>query len=325
MTHQLERLAAQAPLAEADQIALDALRRGIAKRAANLIPEADEGPAICPSELKVTNPNGFGRPVAEKLVEYSPPAVDETAAVASPGDSRIEPPLAKAESAEPATGIDNPAGGLSESIDESEERPVERLRRLVRGARKAKARDIPQDEHVEPSLPLDPASRLVATTVRDYILGKQPAGYDVMELLANTPAARNGLRLAMYDKIYLGDTTCRQRLERIAADIGEAAAEATDDTDDALSPATGNVERPNFSHANCRDVDPALFFPDQGASTRKAREVCAACVVRTDCLEYALYERLFGIWGGTSERQRQRIRHSRRSAKVQVTFQARGG
>ena len=39
--------------------------------------------------------------------------------------------------------------------------------------------------------------------------------------------------------------------------------------------------------ANCLGVDPDLFFPERGASTREAKEVCRGCVVRGDCLEYA--------------------------------------
>ena len=38
------------------------------------------------------------------------------------------------------------------------------------------------------------------------------------------------------------------------------------------------------SRANCMGVDPDLFFPERGASTREAKEVCRGCVVREDCL-----------------------------------------
>ena len=40
--------------------------------------------------------------------------------------------------------------------------------------------------------------------------------------------------------------------------------------------------------ANCLGVDPDLFFPERGASTREAKEVCRGCVVREECLEFAL-------------------------------------
>jgi WhiB family redox-sensing transcriptional regulator len=66
------------------------------------------------------------------------------------------------------------------------------------------------------------------------------------------------------------------------------------------------------SQANCMGVDPDLFFPERGASTREAKEVCRGCVVREDCLEYALSNsEKFGIWGGLSERERRKIRRRR--------------
>jgi WhiB family redox-sensing transcriptional regulator len=64
--------------------------------------------------------------------------------------------------------------------------------------------------------------------------------------------------------------------------------------------------------ANCLGVDPDLFFPERGASTREAKEVCRGCVVREECLEFALRNgEKFGIWGGLSERERRRIRRQR--------------
>jgi len=66
------------------------------------------------------------------------------------------------------------------------------------------------------------------------------------------------------------------------------------------------------TQANCLGVDPDLFFPERGASTREAKEVCRGCVVRHSCLEYALLNgEKFGIWGGLSERERRRIRRQR--------------
>ena len=68
--------------------------------------------------------------------------------------------------------------------------------------------------------------------------------------------------------------------------------------------------------ANCMGVDPDLFFPERGASTREAKEVCRGCVVQMDCLEYALANgEKFGIWGGMSERERRRIRRARALAR----------
>jgi WhiB family redox-sensing transcriptional regulator len=64
--------------------------------------------------------------------------------------------------------------------------------------------------------------------------------------------------------------------------------------------------------ANCLGVDPDLFFPERGASTKEAKGVCTGCEVRMACLEYALRNgEKFGIWGGLSERERRRIRRQR--------------
>ena len=75
-------------------------------------------------------------------------------------------------------------------------------------------------------------------------------------------------------------------------------------------------ERSWHDQANCLGVDPDLFFPERGASTREAKEVCRGCVVREECLEYALTNgEKFGIWGGMSERERRRLRRARALAR----------
>lgn len=62
------------------------------------------------------------------------------------------------------------------------------------------------------------------------------------------------------------------------------------------------------SHALCLDSDPELWFPDNGTA-RDAREICAACPVRDDCLRHALaVGEHHGIWGGASERVRRHLR-----------------
>lgn len=57
--------------------------------------------------------------------------------------------------------------------------------------------------------------------------------------------------------------------------------------------------------ALCAQTDPDSFFPGKGESPRPAKRVCAACEVRTECLQYALDRgERFGVWGGLSERER---------------------
>jgi WhiB family redox-sensing transcriptional regulator len=86
------------------------------------------------------------------------------------------------------------------------------------------------------------------------------------------------------------------------------------------TPEVQDVEEPAESwqmFANCLGVDPDLFFPERGASTKEAKQVCQGCVVREDCLEYALANgEKFGIWGGLSERERRRIRRQRALARA---------
>ena len=61
----------------------------------------------------------------------------------------------------------------------------------------------------------------------------------------------------------------------------------------------------------CAQTDPELFFPEKGGSTRAAKRVCAGCPVRAQCLEHALaHDERYGVWGGTSERERRRLTHA---------------
>jgi WhiB family transcriptional regulator, redox-sensing transcriptional regulator len=69
--------------------------------------------------------------------------------------------------------------------------------------------------------------------------------------------------------------------------------------------------------ANCNGIDAELFFPDRGEPTRDAKAVCAGCEVREECLDYALETgQKFGIWGGTSERERRALRRMRRTSEA---------
>ena len=73
------------------------------------------------------------------------------------------------------------------------------------------------------------------------------------------------------------------------------------------------------ANARCAEVDPEIFFPERGGSSKAARSVCNDCNVRTQCLEYALNNKeQFGIWGGTSERERRRLRRERAGRKLRA-------
>ena len=64
----------------------------------------------------------------------------------------------------------------------------------------------------------------------------------------------------------------------------------------------------------CRDTDPYLFFPvgTTGPAIEQidnAKAVCGQCDVRQPCLEFALTSNQdSGIWGGTSEEERRKLR-----------------
>lgn len=67
--------------------------------------------------------------------------------------------------------------------------------------------------------------------------------------------------------------------------------------------------------AACRGLDATIFFPASKdmATFQYAMSVCAACPVKAQCLEANLLE-TDGIWGGTSAKERQRIRKEREVA-----------
>ncbi|WP_053849418.1 WhiB family transcriptional regulator [Streptomyces sp. NRRL B-24085] len=57
----------------------------------------------------------------------------------------------------------------------------------------------------------------------------------------------------------------------------------------------------------CRTADPDDLFVE-GAAQNRAKALCSGCSVRTECLAYALDQRIeFGIWGGMTERERRAL------------------
>ena len=56
--------------------------------------------------------------------------------------------------------------------------------------------------------------------------------------------------------------------------------------------------------AVCASADPEEWFPEKGVNSAKAKSICRTCPVIDECLQYALDNKLTGIWGGTSGRER---------------------
>lgn len=69
------------------------------------------------------------------------------------------------------------------------------------------------------------------------------------------------------------------------------------------------AERSWMDAAACAGVD---MFPPTEPDQERAARVCAGCPVADRCLEYAIENRLDdGVWGGTTEKQRRKLRRKR--------------
>ena len=82
-----------------------------------------------------------------------------------------------------------------------------------------------------------------------------------------------------------------------------------------------------MSSGACLQSDPDLFFPIAtvtGPAARQAeaaKAVCRSCVVRKNCLSFALEAMPEGIWGGTTLDERRAVR--RRPSRYQSGPQSR--
>jgi WhiB family transcriptional regulator, redox-sensing transcriptional regulator len=85
---------------------------------------------------------------------------------------------------------------------------------------------------------------------------------------------------------------------------------------------SATLPRPNWGWqdaAACRGEDLLLFFgpdgerqPEREIRERKAKEICAACPVRLECLNYAVSRpEKYGTWGGLNEDERSAERRRR--------------
>src|SRR5690625_3869896 len=68
-----------------------------------------------------------------------------------------------------------------------------------------------------------------------------------------------------------------------------------------------------MKEALCAQVDAEIWFPTKGGSNKLARSICAQCPVKAECLEYSLTleDNPWGIWGGTSMKDRYELRRAR--------------
>ncbi len=58
------------------------------------------------------------------------------------------------------------------------------------------------------------------------------------------------------------------------------------------------------------------FFPSGNAQA--AKRICGRCLVRHECLDFAVAENITeGIWGGLSERERRKVRATVKARELQ--------
>jgi WhiB family redox-sensing transcriptional regulator len=60
--------------------------------------------------------------------------------------------------------------------------------------------------------------------------------------------------------------------------------------------------------AACKGEQSMKFFPQNRQEEKEALGICAICPVVEECLEHAIEtNERFGVWGGTTERQRRKL------------------
>lgn len=67
--------------------------------------------------------------------------------------------------------------------------------------------------------------------------------------------------------------------------------------------------------APCGQTDPELWFPAKGANVNIPRRLCRTCPFLAACRTWALdhpHETEFGMWGGLTARERERVLRDRR-------------
>jgi WhiB family redox-sensing transcriptional regulator len=74
--------------------------------------------------------------------------------------------------------------------------------------------------------------------------------------------------------------------------------------------------------AACKKMEPSLFYPSDELTPRQIRDgistakmICQSCPVVMECLETAIETFERGVWGGTSESERELIRRDREKRK----------
>ncbi|QOQ39832.1 WhiB family transcriptional regulator [Trueperella pecoris] len=75
---------------------------------------------------------------------------------------------------------------------------------------------------------------------------------------------------------------------------------------------------------SCNTMDPEFFFHPEGERggprrrrIERAKRICQTCPVLDQCREYALtHNEPYGVWGGLSEEERNRLARERRRSRA---------
>jgi len=66
----------------------------------------------------------------------------------------------------------------------------------------------------------------------------------------------------------------------------------------------------------CNEIGVEWFYPETGENATVAKKICEKCPVIAECLAYALkHDEQYGVWGGKSPTQRDRLRSTRRNGR----------
>lgn len=81
------------------------------------------------------------------------------------------------------------------------------------------------------------------------------------------------------------------------------------------------ADEPWRAFAECKDMDTNLFFPVRGERIAdEVRQACNSCPVSSECLAWAIESNQhFGVWGGASESERNRMRRDAQRSKLKQT------
>jgi hypothetical protein len=82
--------------------------------------------------------------------------------------------------------------------------------------------------------------------------------------------------------------------------------------------ARDGIKAPFFDGTQpCREIGPDLFFAEDNSEAEKlkalVKPICGKCQFNSECLEWALVNNELGIWAGTTDLDRQRLKRKNRS------------